>query len=411
MKNQRRWQTALFLSLVWPGLGQMYNGQLRKTILYTVYTVGIFLLLIAAWALLPDLVTYTSPLVMIILCAVPVLIAVEAVISARRIDDAFVKKPYHRWYYYIVTALGIMTINRIAALIIIFYFTQAFKIPTGSMEDTLLPGDFILGNKVLYGTRLHPFTDRRFPGLARPAPGDIIIFRYPGKAKKDFVKRIVARSGQTVSVIDTTVLVNGAPVHSPGFIKHTDSCYLPPDIKDFAPLRIPAPSDHITLDSLPVREQLFMKYLIAQENPKHSVRLDVQCYVNGSPADRNPMFTYAGRKNLPATMIPFDDIDNWFILTTTFATLLPVHSSDSIMIMRRIMFDGKPLHEYTVKYDNYFVMGDNRENALDSRFWGFVNKPSIKAKPLIIYFSIRMPDFENNVMPRIRWERIGQKLQ
>jgi signal peptidase I len=98
----------------------------------------------------------------------------------------------------------------ILALFARTFFIQAFKIPSESMEDTLLVGDFLFANKLIYGPKI-PFTDKRLPGTRDPKPGDIIIFKFPGDKKTDYIKRCVAVEGQTVELRGKTLYVDGAP--------------------------------------------------------------------------------------------------------------------------------------------------------------------------------------------------------
>ena len=79
------------------------------------------------------------------------------------------------------------------------------------MEDTLLVGDFLFANKFIYGAKL-PFVNWRLPAIREPQPGDIIIFKYPGDKKTDYIKRCVAVEGQTVELKDETLYVDGKPV-------------------------------------------------------------------------------------------------------------------------------------------------------------------------------------------------------
>lgn len=97
---------------------------------------------------------------------------------------------------------------------------QAFRIPTGSMEDTLLPGDFLFINKLAYGAAL-PFTDVRLPGYAQPKRGDIIVFRYPRDPKIDYIKRCVALAGQTVEVRNKQLFIDGVSQNEP-YVVHKD---------------------------------------------------------------------------------------------------------------------------------------------------------------------------------------------
>ena len=97
------------------------------------------------------------------------------------------------------------------------FLIQAFRIPSGSMEDTLLVGDFLFVNKFLYGAKI-PFTDVRLPGLRAPRPGDIIVFKYPGE-KDDYIKRCIAVEGQTVSVKNHVLFVDGE-AQDESYVKH-----------------------------------------------------------------------------------------------------------------------------------------------------------------------------------------------
>jgi signal peptidase I len=167
------------------------------------------------------------------------------------------------------------------ALVIRTFVVQAFTIPSGSMMDTLLVGDYILVNKFLYGPEL-PFTDRHLPGLRNPQRGDIIVFKYPQDEKRDFIKRIVGVPGDTVQVRGAQVFINGRPLNEP-YVKG------PP-----ARAHVGAPS--------------YCGYAYACE---------------------------------PTVVPP----------------------------------------------DSYFVMGDNRDNSQDSRYWGFVKRDKIKGKAFLIYWS------------------------
>ncbi|GFO61381.1 signal peptidase I [Geomonas silvestris] len=94
------------------------------------------------------------------------------------------------------------------ALVIRTFIVQAFKIPSGSMEDTLAIGDHILVNKFIYGAKL-PFTNTRIVKLRDPRQGDVIVFEYPEDPSKDFIKRVVGVPGDTVEVKHKRVYVNG----------------------------------------------------------------------------------------------------------------------------------------------------------------------------------------------------------
>ena len=120
------------------------------------------------------------------------------------------KKPWYREYSEALIVAAIL------ALIIRTFVVQAFKIPSGSMEDTLLIGDHLLVNKFLFGTRI-PFTDSRILPIRHPERGDIIVFEFPedkGKSyfdRRDFIKRVVGAPGDVVEVREKQVYVNGEP--------------------------------------------------------------------------------------------------------------------------------------------------------------------------------------------------------
>ena len=182
------------------------------------------------------------------------------------------------------------------ALVIRQCGVQAFTIPSGSMMDTLLVGDYILVNKFLYGAEL-PFTDTHLPGFRKPERGDIVVFKYPNDESRDFIKRIIAVGGDTVQVQDNRVKLNGRPIEEP---------YVRPG-------SIPAaPSGHCG-------------------------------YLYGC----DPLVVPPG---------------------------------------------------------SYFVMGDNRDNSQDSRYWGFVRGEKIRGKAFLIYWSW------NGESHWPRWGRLGNWL-
>jgi signal peptidase I len=114
----------------------------------------------------------------------------------------------------------------ILALIIRTFCVQAFKIPSGSMIPTMLVGDHLLVNKIIYGTPVDiPFTDINvfhMPGFRQPVRGEVIVFKYPEDPTRDFIKRVVAVEGDTVQLIDKKLYVNGRQVQEP-YVQYTDN--------------------------------------------------------------------------------------------------------------------------------------------------------------------------------------------
>lgn len=113
----------------------------------------------------------------------------------------------------------------ILAIIIRAFFFQAFKIPSSSMEPTLLVGDHILVSKFIYGVRI-PFTDKRWPCFTSPKRGDVIVFIYPVDRTKDFIKRVVGVGGDTVEVRNKKVILNGEEISEP-HAHHRDNRIIP----------------------------------------------------------------------------------------------------------------------------------------------------------------------------------------
>jgi signal peptidase I len=190
----------------------------------------------------------------------------------------------------------------IAVLIALFvrtFVVQAFKIPSSSMEPTLLVGDYLLVNKFIYGTRL-PFTDKKLFEFKKPRRGDIIVFIYPKDRSKDFIKRVIGEEGEKVEIIQNKIYINDQRIDDPW----------------------------------------------------------------GYYSEKSPLARY-----LPS--------------------------------MERY-------GPVVVPKDSLFVLGDNRDNSQDSRFWGFVTLNEVRGKAFIIYFSLDWP--AKSVIDKVRWARIGKLI-
>ena len=98
----------------------------------------------------------------------------------------------------------------------------AYKIPSASMEDTLLVGDFLVCNQFIYGARL-PFIEYRFPSFREPEPGDIVVFLYPEDSTTRYIKRCIAKGGDTVEVRNKQLFVNSTPFPNPQDSKFVDT--------------------------------------------------------------------------------------------------------------------------------------------------------------------------------------------
>lgn len=160
------------------------------------------------------------------------------------------KKPWYReWSEALIVAV-------VLAMIIRTFLFQAFKIPSGSMLDTLLIGDHLLVNKFIYGTKV-PGVDGRYLKVRDPERGDVIVFEFPGDEgksffeKRDFIKRVIGLPGDVIEVKAKQVYVNGQPFTVPQE-KHKDSEIIPSvaSPRDFAgPVKVPADSYFVMGDN------------------------------------------------------------------------------------------------------------------------------------------------------------------
>ena len=206
-------------------------------------------------------------------------------------------------------------------LLIRTFVVEAFKIPTGSMENTLLVGDFLLVNKAVYGAQV-PFTGIRLPAFDTPSRGDVVVFKYPLDLSKNYVKRLVGVPGDTLAMKGGVLYVNGER-ETGDYIRHVqpDGDYYDPQF------------------------EWQRDYLAPGVDPSeyHPTR------------------------------------DNWGPIV--------------------------------VPAGKYFVMGDNRDNSLDSRYWGFVDRDLVKGRPLFVYYSFDKDKLSPLPwLTEVRWGRLGSVI-
>jgi signal peptidase I len=199
---------------------------------------------------------------------------------------------------------------------------EAFKIPTSSMEGTLLAGDFLLVNKAVYGAEI-PGLGLTLPAVSEPTVGDVVVFHPPHDPQKHYVKRVVGMPGDTLEMQAKRLIRNGRTLEEP-YARHVD----------------------------PDRDA-----------------------VHPGMAWQARFLRDAAR---PGRYRP--SRDNWGPLV--------------------------------VPSERYFVLGDNRDNSEDSRYWGFVHRESIKGRPWIVYYSSELIGSVGIPTSRdIRWSRIGGRVQ
>ena len=290
---------------------------------------------------------------------------------------------------------------------------ELYIVPTGSMENTIMTGDFLAGNRFVYGMRTPewigiPYTDYgfyipslKFPSFREPKRGDVIIFNFPRDIKQKYVKRCVAEPGDILQIIDKTLFINGQPQALPEngkFIMSTLSeSFLQQDIflgdlgnKDhFKTFRMPKKGDQIKIS--PENAKLLLHLMLLDG---HNLRL-----VNGN-------------NNYTFTMTSPDELYRRKGSLEVFKPYFPegdllVPWSDNIP-KGNLLVDGKSISGkdfYTVEKDYYWAMGDNRDDSLDSRYWGFVPRSHIIGEALFSYFSLDLKTW----IPR--FDRIGTIIQ
>jgi len=143
----------------------------------------------------------------------------------------------------------------ILALVIRAFVVEAFKIPSGSMEPTLEIGDHLLVNKFIYGIRI-PFTSIHLFPWKSPQRGDVIVFIFPLEPEKDFIKRVIGIGGDTVSIVNKKLYINGVEVPDPHAVYRKDMALLGDNQKldNFGPVTVPEGSLFVMGDN---RDQSF----------------------------------------------------------------------------------------------------------------------------------------------------------
>ena len=149
--------------------------------------------------------------------------------AVRRPGESRLKREIRETFRSLVWAFALFLIIRTLAF-------QAFRIPSPSMEDTLLIHDFLFISKLTYGPKV-PFTDFRLPGFREPKAGDVIVFKNPSNPKEDYIKRCVAVGGQTLEYRDKVLYVDGVR-QDESHVKHSDPL-VRPRRDNFGPLRVP----------------------------------------------------------------------------------------------------------------------------------------------------------------------------
>lgn len=317
----------------------------------------------------------------------------------------------------------------IAATLIRTFNFEAYKIPTQSMEGTLLAGDFLFVSKMHYGARSpmtpisFPFTHqtfplsniksylekpsigfKRLPGFQQVKRGDAVVFNYPMEddrpvdKRTNYIKRCIGLPGETLQIIDAQVLIDNQPMTNPDHLQHV---YYVRTNGRFNPTVLQELDIDLYTDIMPIEENFYQMILeksqaeclgkmgnvigIEQRIFKPNFPM---LYADCFPKDTSrykwtidnfgPVWIPKAGKEIPVS------VDNIAIYRRAIET----YEQNTLEIKGNQLFiNGRAADSYTFKMDYYFMMGDNRHNSEDSRYWGFVPEDHVVGKATLVWMS------------------------
>ncbi len=328
----------------------------------------------------------------------------------------------------------------IAATIIRWLFLEAFTIPTPSMEKSLLVGDFLFVSKIHYGPRTPktpiqmPLTHQkiwgtnipsyvdwiqlpqfRFPGFTSIKQNDVVVFNYPPELeypvdlKTNYIKRCVGLPGDSIKVVDTQVYINNVALENPEKMEFRRNIVTNQDIKErvfkkyditnhertnYGYLAHTTSETAIEFEKLPFVDRVeILKMNSDQVNPRVYPK-------NSQLFPWNEDFY--GPVWIPKEGVTIDLNE---ITIALYKNVIENYEHNDEVELKdgRLYVDGEAISQYTFKQDYYFMMGDNRHNSEDSRFWGFVPEDHVVGKAFFIWLSL---DKYESFFSKVRWSRI-----